>query len=56
MPEEIFHKLGDLLDELYKITQDAGEYKSDITTAYSDLSDVYDAIKDDYGYKDNSDN
>lgn len=56
MSEEVFHKLGDVLDELDKIIKEAGDYKSDITTAYSDLNDVYEAIKDDCNYKDNSDN
>lgn len=55
MTEEVFHKLGDVLDELYKIIREAGEYKSDIVSAYSDLDDVYNAVKDDFGYKDNSD-
>lgn len=55
MNEETFHKLGDILDELYKIINDAGEYKSDIFGAYSDLDDVYEAVKSDNGYKDNSD-
>lgn len=55
MNEENFHKLGDVLDELDKLLKDAGVYKSDMLSAYSDLDDVYNAIKDDYGYKDNSD-
>lgn len=55
MTEEVFHKLGDVLDELDKIIREAGEYKSDIVSAYSDLDDVYNSVKDDFGYKDNSD-
>ena len=55
MTEDFFHKLGNILDELDKLTNDAGEYKLDMTSAYSDLNDLYEAIKDEYGYKDNSD-
>ena len=55
MNKETFHKLGDVLDELYTIINEAGEYKSDILGAYSDLDDVYEAIKADYGYKNKSD-
>ena len=51
MNEENFHKLGDILDELYKLITEAGEYKSDMLGAYSDLDDVYEAIKADCGYK-----
>ena len=55
MKEEVFHRLGDVLDELDKIKFEAGEYKSDIVSAYSDLNDLYEAVKEVYGYKDNSD-
>lgn len=55
MNEDVFHRLGDVLDELDKIISESGEYKSDIVCAYNDLDDVYNAVKDDFGYKDNSD-
>lgn len=55
MNKETFYKLGDVLDELDIILKDAGEYKSDILGAYSDLDDVYEAVKADYGYKNKSD-
>ena len=55
MNEDVFHRLGDVLDELDKIINEAGEYKSDILSAYSDLDDVYCDAKASYGYKDNSD-
>lgn len=55
MNEDIFHRLGDVLDELDKIIREAGAYKSDIVSAYSDLDDVYCDVKASFGYKDNSD-
>ena len=56
MTEEVFHKLGDVLDLLEAVMKDSDEYESDIRSSYSDLDDLYKAIKEVYGYKDNSDN
>ncbi len=53
--EVLFHKLGDVLDELDKIMPDAGDYKSDMKEAYNELNDIYVRVKEVYGYKDNSD-
>lgn len=55
MTKETFYKLGDILDDLYTVINEAGEYKSDILGAYSDLDDVYEAVKADYGYKNKND-
>lgn len=56
MTEEVFHKFGNVLDLLEAVMRDSGEYESDIRSAYSDLDDLYKAIKEVYDYKDNSDN
>ena len=56
MTEEVFHKFGNVLDSLEAVMRDSGEYESDIRSSYSDLDDLYKAIKEVYGYKDNSDN
>ena len=56
MPEEVFHKLGNVLDLLESVMRDSGEYESDIRSSYRELDDLYKAIKEVYDYKDNSDN